>query len=302
MTNATRAPIHAYFVLLMGIVAASVAATLIRFAQGESIPSLVIAGGRLSIATLILTPALLRQPAHIEQIRDLSMQDRLWTIVSGVFLAVHFASWVTSLEYASVLISLVLVSTSPIWVALLEIAFLKVRLSRLILLGLGLAMLGGMVIGLSGGEAGGSSSEQITGGVLSTIGAISVAVYLVIGRRIRAQLDLTPYVWMVYGTAAILLVVAVLLSGETMFGHSVAGYGWIVLLALVPQLIGHSSFNYALAFLPATFVSVAGQMEPVFGSVVALIVLSEIPTVAQILGGVMIVVGVIMASLNHTRD
>ena len=95
---------------------------------------------------------------------------------------------------------------------------------------------------------------------------------------------------------------AVFLTGESLFGHSLAGYGWIVLLALVPQLIGHSSFNYALAFLPATLVSIASQMEPVFGAVIALFVLSEIPTAAQILGGIMIVVGVIMASLSQTNE
>jgi drug/metabolite transporter (DMT)-like permease len=301
----SRAPSQVYLMLAIGIVAASLAANFILLAQDEGVPSLFIAAGRLTVAALVLTPAVLRNSRYAREISSLSRADVILIAICGFFLAIHFAAWVSSLEYATVLVSLVLVSTSPIWVALLEVFLLHMKLARPVIIGLVVVLVGGIIIGLAGtgDEATNGNNNQFIGGALALIGAIAVAVYLIIGRKIRRQLSLTPYIWLVYGMAALLLLLAVILTGTPMTGHSFEGYAWIVVLALVPQLIGHSSFNYALAYLPATYVSIASQMEPVLGSMVALVLFDQIPGFGQIIGGLIIIAGVVMTTLGqHQPD
>ncbi len=290
-----------YAVLAVGLAAVSMSAVFIRFAQDEGIPSLVIAAARLTIATLILTPlALGRYRAYLTQ---LNRRDYLLIGVSGLFLALHFILWITSLELTSVLISVVLVTTSPLWAALLEFLFLKTRLTRLVLAGLALAIIGGIAIGLPTGEtdlAGGSN--PLLGSLFALGGAVSVAVYLVIGRSVRPKLPLIPYIWLVYGIAAIFALLVVGFARAPITGYSGSGYLLLLAVALFPQLIGHSSFNYALKHLSATYVGVASQLEPVSSAVMAFVVFQEIPAPLQLAGSVVILVGVIMATVGQSRS
>jgi drug/metabolite transporter (DMT)-like permease len=292
-------PNQVYFVLLTGVLAASCAAIFIRFAQADEMPSPVIAAGRLALSALLLTPFALRR--HWEAIRALSRRDLLLALGSGFMLAVHFAAWISSLEYTSVLISVLFVSTSPLWVALLEWLVLRARFNRLMVIGLATALIGGLVIGASSSSDQGAGSNPVLGGGLALTGAASVAVYLIIGRTVRAKLSLLPYIWLVYGFAALFLIALVVINGQTVTGYSASTYLWIVVLALVPQLVGHSSFNYALRYLPATFVGIAGQMEPIGSAVLAIIIFRELPTEVQAVGSVVVLVGVIAATVGQAR-
>lgn len=292
---------RAYIVLVIGILAVAMAAILIRLAQDENVPSLLIAAGRLIIAALILTPATLRNPLFIKQMRALSRFEALLICISGIFLAMHFASWVTSLEYTTVLISVVLVTTSSIWVALMEVFLLRSRLPKSVIVGLVIVLGGSLIIGAGSGRVDVSSGDQIYGGLLAAFGAMTVAVYMIIGKRLRPKLSLIPYIWMVYGIAAIVLAIALVFTGTQVTGHSTNGYLWIIALALIPQLVGHSSLNYALAYLPATFVSIATQAEPIGSAIIAYFVFTEIPDFWQILGSGIILGGVIVASVGQNK-
>lgn len=293
---------RAYIVLAIGVTAVALAAIFIRLALNEQIPSLLIASGRLVLASLILTPMTLRSKLFIQQIRALNRIEIGLIGISGFVLAIHFWAWVTSLEHTSVLISVVLVTTSPIWVALLEIFFLKAQLTRLIFIGLIITLIGSVVIGLSGEATDDTTGNDVLGAGLSALGALAVAIYLTIGRRLRKKLDLIPYIWLVYGCAAIIITVILLFSGTAITGHSSNGYLWIVALALIPQLIGHSSFNYALAYLPATFVSVTTQVEPIGSAILAVFIFDELPGWGQVIGSAIILGGVILASLGQSQS
>jgi drug/metabolite transporter (DMT)-like permease len=293
-------PVRAYVIILLGVGAVSLAAIFIRLAQAENIPSLFIAAGRLVVAAIVLTPITLRR--YWTDIRGLNRGDLGLALVSGFFLALHFATWILSLEYTSVLISVVLVTTSPLWVALLEVIFLHARLGRLVILGLIIGLVGGVIAALSSGGGIDLGSRPLLGSLLATIGAVCVAIYFVIGRKLRASLDLLPYIWLVYGCAALILLLAVILMGIPITGYSSEGYLWLVAMALVPQLLGHSSYNYALKYLPATLVGVISQLEPVLSAIAAALVFGEIPTVLQILGSGIILFGVILATLGQNRD
>lgn len=293
-------PARAYIVLLMGVAAVSLGAIFIRLAQGEGLPSLVIATGRLSVAALLLTLEVLRRADYRAQVRGLSRGDVGLILVAGFFLAAHFATWITSLEYTTVLISVVLVTTTPIWVALLERVFLRGQLPPAVLVGLAIVLTGGAMIALNGGD-GGPASDPLLGGALALLGAVAVAVYLVVGRKLRATLSLTPYICLVYGTGALALLAGVLLTGAEITGYSAAGYGWVVAVALVPQLIGHSALNYALAYLPATYVSISTQLEPVLSAIAAYFIFAEAPGFWQVAGGAVIMTGVLVASVGQSR-
>lgn len=293
LAHPTPVPARAWLVILIGVLATSFAAIFIRFAHSEGIPSLAIAAGRLTLAALALTPFALRQ--HIPALRALTRGELLLAAISGVLLAVHFASWIASLEYTSVLVSVVLVCTSPLWVALLERLAFQVRLHPPVLAGLVIAIAGGVLIGAGGSDSAAPGRAPVLGGLLALAGAVAMACYLVIGRKLRAKLPLLPYVWLVYGCAALALLAAVALTQTPLAGYSSQGYLWIVLLALVPQLIGHSSLNYALRYLSATYVSIATQMEPIGSAIAAFLFFGEQPAALQIVGSAAILAGVIIA-------
>ena len=304
-----RARITLPFGLLLAILATSTASTFIRFAQAEGAPSLVIAAIRLGIAASILAPvAWIRDRAEL---RLLSRSDMLLTVISGTFLAIHFATWISSLEYTSVANSVVLVSTSPLWVAILSSVFLKERLTPLAIIGLALALVGGTVIGLSDAcviqkgircpELGQIlQGRAMWGNFLALCGALAVSGYLLIGRKARAKVSLIPYIALAYGICALVLIVFMLAAGQTPVGYSSAAYTWIFLLAVVPQLIGHSTFNWLLKYLPATMVAVTTLAEPVGSAALAYIFLKEALSPGVLSGGALILAGIFLTSKANT--
>jgi drug/metabolite transporter (DMT)-like permease len=280
-----------YAALGTGILATSTAALFIRLAQAESAPSLVLAAARLIVATLVLTPLVIRR--YWPEVRVVSVSDLKWALVAGMVLGLHFATWISSLEYTAVVNSVTLVSTSPLWVALLAPIFLGEKLSRWVVIGLVLAMSGGILVGLSGGAGDPPTrSDPVLGNGLAVIGAIMVALYFMIGRRLRARLSVIVYIWLVYSAAALILVLTVLVSSQQVAGLPVQAYLWMILLGLVPQLIGHSSLNYALGFLPAAYVSLVTLAEPVGSGVLAIIFLDEWPVLLQLVGSALILLGI----------
>jgi drug/metabolite transporter (DMT)-like permease len=284
-------------VLVAGILAVSAASIFVRFAQREA-DSLVIAAGRLALATLALAPLALAR--HREALRALTRHDLALALGAGVLLAIHFASWIASLAMTTVLLSVVLVTTTPLWVALLSPFVLHERLARGAALGLLLAVAGGALMALGGrperATDAGAAANAWRGGALALLGALAMAGYLLVGRRLRARMALVPYVFVVYGAAAIVLAAAVAVTGRRVTGLDASTWGWIALLALVPQLIGHTTFNWALRHLRATPVAVVLFGEPVGAAVLAWFVLGETPAAFRIAGALVVLAGVFLAA------
>ena len=302
---------HPRLLLPLGLVAAilavSTASIFIRFAQANA-PSLVIAALRLTFATLLLAPIALTH--HREELKNLTRREITLGIFSGLFLTLHFATWISSLEYTSVASSAVFVATGPLWVALLSPALLNERLRRAAMIGLTLALIGGTVVGLSdacvihnGIQCPDLSQilqgRAMWGNFLALAGAWAVTGYLIIGRKLRAKISLIPYIFVVYGISAVGLIIVMFAAGQSPLGYPIRTYGWIFLLALVPQIIGHSTFNWALAYLPAAFVAVTTLGEPVGSAILAFFILQETPSGIMILGGVLILFGIYLASRKN---
>jgi drug/metabolite transporter (DMT)-like permease len=304
--NATIKPrLSPYFVLVVGIFTVSVGSILARLAQSEGVPSLVIAAYRTLVAALILLPLMLAR--HQDEVRALNPADWRLALLSGIALAIHFATWITSLSFTSVAASTVLVSTSPLWVALAAPFFLGEPFTRWLKIGMTLALVGTLIISLGtmveveNGRLLFNPTDLTTGqrpllgNTLALIGGLAAAVYFLIGRKLRPNLSLTSYATLVYGTAAICLVLMVWLTGNSLLGYSPQVYLLFLALGIVPQLIGHSSFNYALGYLPAAYVGVTIFMEPITASILALIVFGERPGLMVVFGSVFVLVGVLVS-------
>lgn len=299
----------------VGLLAVSTASIFIRYAQADGAPSLIIAAYRLTLAALVLLPLVLWR--HRAELGRLTGRQWLLTGLSGIFLGLHFGTWISSLEYTTVANSVVFVSTAPLFVALMAAALLRERLTRWVLAGLALALAGSVIVGVSDACAGADGCPPLSefvrgvgffGDLLALAGAVSVAAYLIIGRTVRGGLSLLVYILLTYGSAALTLVAGVFVLRGSFVGYTLEdfvrslagdGLGWglcVVLLALAPQLIGHSSYNWALRYLPATFVSVTVLGEPIGSTVLAYFLLGETPTPLKLLGAALILGGILLAA------
>ncbi|MBN8581972.1 MAG: DMT family transporter [Anaerolineae bacterium] len=294
--------------LVVATLAVSTSSIFIRFAQMDGTPSLVIAALRMSIATVLIAPIALTR--HWDEIKRFTRTEMLLGVFSGIFLALHFATWITSLEYTSVASSVVFVGTGPLWVALLSPMLLKEHISRVAIVGLALAVVGGAIIGLAdacvwdGGLVCQSLQDALQGramwgNFLALMGAWAVTGYLIIGRKLRAGTSLVPYIFLVYGMAAVTLVIILFVSGNTPFGYEAKTYGWIFLLAAIPQLIGHTTYNWALKYLNATLVAVTVLGEPIGSATLAFFLLNETPALMTMIGGALILVGIFLSSRSE---
>ena len=284
-------------VLALAVLAASFSSIFIRLAQSEA-SSLVISTYRLAIASLLLSPILLFR--YRGEILSISRNDTRLSLVAGLFLALHLGTWITSLEYTSVASSVVLVQTTPLMVAALSPLLLGEQISRYLLVGLLIAFLGSLIVGISDacGAEGCLQLDElfrgtaIRGDLLALAGAAAGAGYVIVGRRVRRSVSLVPYIGIAYGAAAIVLLIASLFEGAPLFGFAPPTYLWLILLAVFPQLVAHTSYNWALGYVAAAVVSLVLLAEPVASGVLARLILDETPTTLRLVGGGLILTGI----------
>lgn len=272
--------------LAVGVI--STAAILIVLADA---PPLAIAAYRLALASIILLPLAWR--SGWTEIKKLSAHDWRLSLLSGLFLALHFWTWVSSLKYTSVASSVMLVTTNPIFVGLGSHFILRERLTRFIVLGIVLSVVGGTLIGAGDLSAG---SNQLLGDLLALAGALCSSAYFLIGRRVRQATSLISYIAIAYGMAALILIALALIAGIPLWGYSTPTYGLLFALALGPQLIGHTSVNWALRYLPAPTIALFILGEPIGSTILAYFILAQGLTWFKVLGGAFIIAGIYLAT------
>ncbi len=282
MSEGGKAPINPKLALGLGIAAVSTASILIRLSSSHPF---VIAGYRMVFSSIMMALLSIRS---LGELKSLTRRE-FWTLlISGVALALHFGSWTTSLFYTSVAASTVIVDSSPIFVVLISWAFLKERTNLREILGIVIALLGAVLIAL-----GHSSLElNLLGDFLAFIGSVSLAIYLVAGRRLRRKLGLGSYTTFVYGLSGVLLLTIAHLWGIPLTGYPLREYAIFIALALFPTGFGHNSYNYALKYLKTSIVSVSILGEPIGASILAAIVLGELPRVSTVVGGAITLLGI----------
>ena len=297
----SRSAVVPYLVLLGGVLVVASSSIMIRFAQGLGVASLDIAAGRLAIAALILLPIALIRSRH--EIGTIERRTLMLGLLAGLLLAMHFASWITSLAYTSVASSVALVSTNPLWVGLASLVLLRERLTLAMWLGIGLTLVGSILIGISD-SSGPHAGNALFGNLLALLGAISGSGYFLIGRILRPRMTLLSYIWLVYSSAAVFLLLAVAVRVLTAPGGAqiaLLGYPPLVYLlfaglAIGPQLLGHTSFNWALRYLSATFVTVSILGEPIGSALLALALFGEQFAPLQLAGFAVLLGGIVVAT------
>jgi drug/metabolite transporter (DMT)-like permease len=278
--------------LVVGVTAVSFSAVLVREADA---PSFAVAFYRCAMASVILVPlGLLR---HRDEYRRLSRTQWRLAVASGVVLAAHFATWISSLSFTTVAASAVLVQTLPLWVAAFG-RFVGERPTRRTLTGMGIAVVGTAIIA-GGGFHGGS--RAILGDLLALAGAIFAAIYVLLGRTLRQELSLVTYSSIVYGAAACVLGLVMLVSGTAFFGYPSETWLMFVLITAGPQFLGHTTFNYLLGHVRASIVAVGLLAEPVGATILAWIILGEPPGAATVIGGAVVLIGVYVAIAAESR-
>ena len=288
-------PAAVFWALLIGLSTFSFSPILVRFAQDA--PGMTIAVWRTVIATVALAPfALLRAR---KEMHAFNRRDYVMIGGGGIFLGLHFSTWIESLYHTSVASASVLVTTSPIFLAVLGYLFLKERLSPQVNLAIVLAVVGAALIGF-GDLADAGGSDPLFGNSLALGSALLFSVYILVGRVARRKTSWIAYVFPLYTMTALTILVIALVLDTPLFGFSPGFYALCAAMAIGPQIIGHGSFNYAVRYVPAAMLGLLSLIEPIGASILAYILFDEIPTVLAI-GGMFIVLSAISFAVLYRR-
>jgi drug/metabolite transporter (DMT)-like permease len=262
--------------LAVAVAAVSTSAPLIREAAA---PALLIAFWRTALATGVLAPFARPESA------DPTNRRRI--VLAGMFLAAHFAAWISSLSFTSVSSSVALVATQPVWAALLT----REHVDRRVWTGIAVALAGAVAI--TGVDVS-VSGRAVFGDLLALAGAVLAAGYVLVGAEVRRSVPTATYAAGCYGTSAVILLVAALASGTDLVPDHAATWGWIVAITVGPQLLGHTLINAVLQRLGAVLVSVSILFEIVGASLLAWWWFGERPPAATYPAAGLLVVGLVL--------
>jgi drug/metabolite transporter (DMT)-like permease len=274
-----------YVVLGAALFAVSGGAIFARLADA---PPLAVAAWRVTIAVVIVLPLAVtaRLPPTVTR------SSLIHAAGAGVMLALHFAAWIASLEHTTIARSVLFVSLSPVWVALLQLAAGQGAPPRATMLALALAIAGAVTV--SGGGQGSASAS--TGDLLAVLGGMAFAGYFLLSRKAQAQLPFRSYLGIAYGLAAALLWIAVIASGVPASGFAPGTWWALAGMALISQLVGHSGYNWSLRHLDPLFVAVVSVGEPVLASLLGWWLIGEALDARTAAGGLLILAAIALAA------
>ena len=288
-----------FLVLGLGVLIISFGAILARLAQTHGLPSLAIAALRLGLATLVISPIALWQSRCA--LLNITRRQIGLALGAGFFLALHFATWISSLEYTSIASSTALVTTNLLWIGIASFFLFGDKPGKIMFGGIVVSLLGSLLIFWSDSRDSAPGSNPMFGNFLALVGSWCFSAYLLIGRRLRADLPLPAYVWLAYGGAALFLLLACALSGVPLSGYAIPAYWAALGMALGPQLLGHSAYNWSLKHVSPTFVAVVTLGEPVGSAIMAWLFFGESFALLQGIGFVMLLAGIYLAAVGESR-
>lgn len=290
---------HPMIMIVVGVIGISLSAIFVKFSQA---PSAVTAAFRLLWTVILMTPVVFGKREVRKELLHIGKQTFFLSAFSGLFLAIHFVLWFESLAHTTVASSTTIVCTEVIWVSLGFCLFLKGKLSKKAVLAIAITLLGSMLIAYSDSFSGGS---HFYGDMLSLLAAIAVAAYTLIGRIVRKKASTSVYTYIVYSVCASVLVVLCMVQGHDLF-HSDYGVSAVIvglLLAIFSTILGHSIFSWCLKYFSPSFVSASKLCEPVVAAIFAIFLFQEIPSVWQVVGGILILGGVLYYSkIENTEN
>lgn len=282
--------------IIIAVIAVSFSSIFVRWSDAEP---LAIAFYRLLFTTLLLLPFVLMNRG--KEIKALDKKNLGLMLAIGLVLSFHFSMWITSLELTSVASSVILVTAHPILVGTVSHFFLKDRLSRLNFFGIFVAISGVIILTLGDFSGGGESGERTLGNILAFLGGVCAGLYILGGRTVRKSVSVVTYAFLVYLFCTIFLFIQCLATSTKIFPLPSNEYYLFLLMALVPGILGHTLYNWSLKHVTATVVSVSLLGEPIGSSILAVLLLHEMPTRWVIIGGPIVLTGILMASVRKRR-
>ncbi|MBS4208573.1 DMT family transporter [Bacillus sp. FJAT-50079] len=283
-----------YIVLMIGVIAVSTSAIFVKLSSADAG---VVAFYRLLFSVIIMVPLFF--PKYVHELAAIRKRDWLFSVIAGVFLALHFILWFESLNYTSVASSTVLVTLQPMFAFVGTFLFFKEKFS-IKAVGCALAAIIGSVI-ISWGDFRISGSALI-GDLLALVACALITAYLLFGQEVRQRLSLVTYTFVVYLISTIVLFIYVLLSGSSFYPYPPMDWMYFLLLAIVPTLLGHTLFNWTIKWLSTSTISMAILFEPVGAAILAYYILAEKIVWTQITGGLIVIISVTLFLYDEKKS
>ncbi|UII55326.1 DMT family transporter [Cytobacillus spongiae] len=285
--------INPYVAIIIGVISVSTSAILVKL---NSAPSGVTAFYRLFFSVLIMLPVFLIK--YVGELKTVTRRDWFFSVIAGVFLAFHFILWFESLNYTSVASSTVLVTLQPLFAFLGTYLFFKERFSpKAIIAGI-IAIIGSVIISWGDFQVSGSA---LFGDILALFACALVTGYLMFGQTVRKRLSLVTYTFVVYSISSITLLLYTFAVNEPLLPYPTSDWIYFILLALIPTLLGHTLFNWALKWLSTSIISMAILFEPVGATILAILLLNEHVIWPQIVGGTIVLGGISLFLLDERK-
>lgn len=278
--------IHPYIPIAIGVLTVGLSAIFVKMATADAG---VIAFYRMFFSAVIMLPLFLI--SYRSELKSLTKREWLFTVSSGIFLAVHFILWFESLNYTSVASSTVLVTLQPIFALAGTALFFKEIITGKMLTAVLIALTGSFIISWGDFQVSGAA---LFGDILALFACAFVTAYLLIGQNVRKRISLVTYTFLVYSVSSVALFFYVLIIQEPFFGYPTSDWGWFLALAILPNLLGHTLFNWAVKWVSTNVVSIAVLFEPVLASIAAFFVLHEKITSLQLRGAIVVLIGVLL--------
>lgn len=281
-----RPPIHPYIPIMIGVISVSLSAIFVKLASADSG---VIAFYRMLFSIIIMLPWFLMKYSH--EIKMLTKRDWFFSSIAGIFLAFHFILWFESLNYTSVASSTVLVTMQPLFAFIGTYLFFKEKITLKTLVAGTIAILGSVLISWGDFRISGSA---LYGDILALIACALVTGYLLFGQDVRKRLSLVTYTMVVYSVSTITLFFYIIVKGESFGPYPAIDWMWFLLLAIIPNLLGHNLFNWSLKWVSTNVISIAILFEPVGAAILALFIFNEYLTAYQLVGGLIVIFGIML--------
>ncbi|WP_026022941.1 DMT family transporter [Paenisporosarcina sp. TG20] len=288
-----RTTIHPYIPIAIGVIAVAMSAIFVKLADADAG---IIAFYRMLFSVLIMAPIFFWK--YTAELKRLTKRDWSFSLVAGIFLAFHFILWFESLNYTSVASSTVLVTLQPLFAFAGTYFFFKEHLSVKTILS-GLIAIGGSIL-ISWGDFQ-ISGTALYGDMLALIACALVTAYLLFGQDVRKRLSLVTYTFVVYGVSTITLFFYVIFKGESFGPYPANDWLWFVLLAIVPNLLGHTLFNWSLKYVSTNVISIAILFEPIGATILAFYVFNEYLILTQVIGGFIVIAGIMLFVMDFNR-
>lgn len=277
-------------VIVLGTVSISLSAI---FARMASAPSIILVFYRMLFACVLLLPVVFVKCR--DELKRLQRKDIFLCACSGLFLGMHFTLYFESLKYTSIAASVVLVNLEVFFVALFLFFMYREKIPVKGILDIGAAFLGTVLIAVTDM---GSGSNVVFGDILAFGGSFCVAVYTLIGRSCRTHISTSVYTCFVYGFACLTVGIAALISGTPFSGYEPVNYGLALGMTIFCTFFGHSVYSWGLKYLNASYITTIKLLEPVFASILGLLIFREIPGAFVIIGGAVVIGGIIYYTRN----